>query len=47
MQCVLQIVDGGNWLWRPQRIAREAVYETARKVEAKSRAMLPGSRSKL
>ena len=46
-RCWMQVVDGGNWLWRPQRIQREVVYEVARKVEAKSRALLPAAKSKL
>lgn len=47
MKAVMQVVDGGNWLWKPQRVARESVTATARNAEKKSRDMLPASKAKL
>ncbi|CAB9496349.1 Peroxisomal 2,4-dienoyl-CoA reductase [Seminavis robusta] len=35
------VVDGGEWLYRPQLIPKDVVAELSRKVEAKSRAHAP------
>lgn len=42
-----QVVDGGNWLWKPQRVSREAVLQASRQAEAKSRKIVPGLQSRL
>jgi len=41
------VVDGGNWLWKPQRVPRAAVRAAAKSAETKSRNMVPGAKSKL
>ena len=40
------VVDGGQWLWKPQVLPRDMVTQIAKKVESKSRAQAP-QRSKL
>lgn len=35
------VVDGAEWLYKPPMVPREMVAELSRKVEAKSRALMP------
>ena len=41
------IVDGGNWLWKPQVVPRSAVSQVSRGVEEKSRKVGTAVASKL
>ena len=41
------VVDGAEWLYKPPMVPREMVAELSRKVEAKSRALMPKQTSKL
>jgi hypothetical protein len=48
------VVDGANWMWKPQLVTREMVSKVSRSVEGKSRAVgvagsssSNGTRSKL
>ena len=33
------VVDGANWMWKPQLVTREMVSKVSRSVEGKSRAV--------